>query len=101
MLLILFKHTLPVGAFAVFGATLARGQVVASVVREEHAVTVGSAQESWRLEWRNPPKLVCFPGTQHDDWYTCPCAGFQFAERGKLDLVRRYPGGVREPRHCT
>ncbi len=96
MILALLKRTLPVGALAVFGATLLRCQGVASIVREEQSVTVGSAQESWRLEWRAPPNLVCFPGTDGADWYTCPCAGFRFAERGRLDLVRRRPGAGEE-----
>lgn len=26
-----------------------------------------------------------------DDWYTCPCSGFEFGEKGDLDLVRERP----------
>jgi hypothetical protein len=43
-----------------------------------------------------PAEVGVFPGTEIADWYTCPCAGFRFAERGKLDLVRRHSGGREE-----
>src|SRR5205085_690506 len=43
-------------------------------------------REIWRLVWEAPPKPACAAGTA--DWYTCPCIGFAFGERGRLDLVR-------------
>jgi len=71
---------------------LASGLLLANVgepvVREQRTLTVDSRTELWRLEWRETPQLVCFPDTSRSDWYTCPCAGFAYGERGSLDLVR-------------
>ena len=92
----LHKHTLPSCALAVFGATIVACLQGGSLVREGQTVVVDSGRENWRLEWRTPPKLVCFPGADDGDWYTCPCAGFEFGEQGALDLVRRTPGGREE-----
>jgi hypothetical protein len=72
------------------------GQAVSSVVREERSVTVGTVTEIWRLEWQDPPTLVCLPDSATPEWYTCPCIGFQFAESGHLDLVRHRPGAPDE-----
>jgi hypothetical protein len=55
-------------------------------VREEKPVVVDGATELWRLVWEHPPKPACNP--EDEVWYTCPCAGFAFGERGQLDLVR-------------
>ncbi len=30
------------------------------------------------------------------DWYTCPCNGFEFGEKGDLDLVRQKPNAPEE-----
>jgi hypothetical protein len=62
------------------------------VVREEAKVTVDGVVESWRLEWRHPPLPECMG----DDWYTCPCAGFELGETGDMDLVRERPGAPEE-----
>ena len=59
-----------------------------AVVREEAKVTIDGVDESWRLEWRHTPLPECMS----DDWYTCPCAGLEFGEKGDLDLVRLRPG---------
>jgi hypothetical protein len=60
--------------------------VLDPAVREE--ITVGD--ERWRLVWREPPKPIC-----HDwNWGGAPCACFNydFAEAGKVDLVRMKDG---------
>jgi hypothetical protein len=74
----------------------------AAVIREERSVTVGSVRERWRLVWNSEPKPACAPddGMQLE-WFTCPCAGFAFGERGDLDLVRVKPGGAEERRSLT
>ncbi len=59
-----------------------------AVLREERTVTVDGVEETWRLEWRRPP----LPSCMGDDWYTCPCNGEEFGEKGSLDLVRARPG---------
>ena len=56
------------------------------VVREERAVQIDGASETWRLEWVKPPEPVCAP--EDPVWFTCPCQGFEFGEEGELDLVR-------------
>ena len=48
-------------------------------------------EETWRLEWAGAPKPVCSPD-EPDIWFTCPCAGFAFGEKGNLTLVRKRPG---------
>jgi len=68
---------------------LASLQTVA-IVRERQSVSVGSATEEWRLEWRGTPQPVC--GPDDPNWFTCPCHGFAFGETGTLDLVRLRAG---------
>jgi hypothetical protein len=63
-----------------------------AVVRESATVSIDGALESWRLEWRHPALPVCMG----DDWYTCPCNGFEFGEKGDLDLVRQKPNAPEE-----
>jgi hypothetical protein len=63
-----------------------------AVVRESATVSVDGVDESWRLEWRHPPLPECMG----DDWYTCPCAGFELGEKGDLDLVRQRPNAPEE-----
>ena len=63
---------------------------VASLLREERTVTVAGVKETWRLAWQEPPEPECEaagPG-----WFTCPCMGFAFGEKGDLDLVRLRDG---------
>ena len=60
------------------------------VVRERQRVNVDSRSEEWRLEWRTPPQPDCDPSSE--EWYTCPCDGFAFGEKGELDLVRERAG---------
>lgn len=50
-------------------------------------MVVAGQTETWRLVWLSPPQLVC-----DKPEYTCPCIGFQYGERGKLELVRSRPG---------
>lgn len=56
------------------------------VTRDERAVKVEGAEETWRLDWLAAPDLVCQPSDT--SWSECPCAGFAFGEAGELDLVR-------------
>jgi hypothetical protein len=56
------------------------------LVREEKPVVVDGATELWRLVWERAPKPACSP--EDAGWFTCPCVGFAFGERGQLDLVR-------------
>lgn len=61
------------------------------VVREQRAVVVDGARETWRLVWDGAPRAVCGP----DDVsmaITCPCSGWAYAEYGKLSLVRSRGG---------
>jgi hypothetical protein len=58
------------------------------LVREQRAVIVNGVRETWQLVWDGEPSTVCGP----DEVYmaiTCPCAGFAYAEYGKLSLVRK------------
>src|SRR5437867_1041737 len=82
-------------SIVILGIAPLAAQASLPIVREKRSVKVGTANEVWRLEWRNPPALTCFPGTERD-WNTCPCIGFEFAEAGDLDLVRRRPGSSDE-----
>jgi len=43
-------------------------------------------KETWRLVWQEPPEPECDAASL--GWFTCPCAGFAFGEKGNLDLVR-------------
>jgi len=57
-----------------------------NLIREEQTVIVGGITETWRLQWEAPPQPYC---DAHDvGAITCPCTGFAFGEKGKLDLVR-------------
>ena len=51
-------------------------------------MTIDGVAEAWRLEWRRPP----IPNCMGEEWYTCPCNGEEFGEKGDLDLVRQRPG---------
>jgi len=61
------------------------------VIREEKKVLIDGVSETWRLEWRKPPKLYCV-----DDWGAMYCIGLAFGEQGDLDLVRLRPGSPEE-----
>ena len=63
-----------------------------AVVREEKEVDVDGVKETWRLEWKSAPVPTCID----DSFYTCPCEGFAFGEKGDLDLVRARPGQPEE-----
>ncbi len=67
----------------------------APVIREEHTVLVDGVEERWQLVWTAPPKPACSP-EDSDVWFSCPCAGFAFGERGNLVLVRKRPGQADE-----
>ncbi|HWQ25510.1 MAG TPA: hypothetical protein VN367_01890 [Chlorobaculum sp.] len=60
---------------------------------------VGTQAEEWCLEWKSPPEPACDPSG--DEWYTCPCDGFAFGEKGELDLVRHIPGMADERLHLS
>lgn len=81
-------------ALALLGAGAASGHGDDPVVRQQVEVRVGDAVETWRLEWHAPPREICGPGDR--DWWTCPCRGFAFGERGELDLVRLMSDGREE-----
>lgn len=70
---------------ALLGTSALTSQSPRPVVREEQTILVGRAIETWRLEWKTPPKPACGPD---DDSVTCPCTGFAYGEGGDLDLVR-------------
>ena len=63
---------------------------VASLVREERIVTVDGVKETWRLVWHGAPEPEC--DAAGIGWFTCPCMGFAFGEKGDLDLVRLREG---------
>jgi hypothetical protein len=68
---------------------------LADLVREQHAVQVHGAYETWKLEWDALPASACGP----DDVavaLACPCSGFAYGEAGHLLLVRLRPGANRE-----
>jgi hypothetical protein len=68
---------------------------LADLVREQHAVQVNGAYETWKLEWETLPASACGP----DDVavaLACPCSGFAYGEAGVLSLVRLRPGTNRE-----
>lgn len=58
------------------------------LVREEKHLVVDGVSETWRIEWREDPRLDCVD----ESWWTCPCHGHGFGEVGKADLVRLRPG---------
>jgi hypothetical protein len=60
------------------------------IVREQRAVVIHGARESWRLVWESRPAAVCGPGEEIAT--TCPCSGWAYAEHGKLSLVRNRGG---------
>ncbi len=62
--------------------------VLDPAVREE--VTVGD--ERWRLVWREPPRPICHDWTAQEIGPMCSCFAFDFAEAGKVDLVRTKDG---------
>jgi hypothetical protein len=65
-----------------------------ALIRQEKTVRVSGQDEQWRLVWATLPKPSCVP--QDDMWYTCPCSGFAFGERGHLRLERAHDGTVVE-----
>jgi hypothetical protein len=67
--------------------TLLRGQIV----REERTIEVHGVIETWKLEWRSPPKSGCGPDDPGNS-LVFACAGFAYGERGDLELVRVHPG---------
>ncbi len=72
------------------------------VLREDDTVVIGGVTEHWKLVWQSEPSLICVPeGDDAQDWYTCPCMGYAFGERGSLDLVRSKPGKSDEILHLT
>jgi len=67
-------------------ASLGAAAAVSPVVRQERAVIVSGAPETWRLEWARPPQPLC--QDEPEGLVTCPCAGFAAGEIGELWLVR-------------
>ncbi|WP_176399626.1 hypothetical protein [Novosphingobium sp. B 225] len=65
----------------------------AQLLREQRAVTLGGAAETWQLVWQGRPRSICGP-EDVEMAITCPCTGFAYGELGKLDLVRLRGGKV-------
>src|SRR5580765_7536557 len=84
--------------FAAIGCLLATGmeaQDYASMIREQKAVMINGARESWRLQWDSLPQSAC--GLEDlEVALTCQCAGFAYGETGRLTLVRLRPGHPQE-----
>ena len=62
--------------------------VLDPAVREEVAV----GDERWRLVWRETPKPICHDWTAPEIGAICSCFAYDFAEAGKVDLVRTKDG---------
>lgn len=62
----------------------------ATLIREERPVTIDGVKETWRLVWQEPPQPECDAADL--GWFSCPCTGFAFGEKGDLDLVRLRDG---------
>ena len=60
---------------------------VRSLLREERAIQINGAVETWRISWDNTPTLVCLR-------WDCVCSDFMYAERGKAHLSRAREGSV-------
>lgn len=60
-------------------------------LREQRAVTIGGAAETWQLVWQGKPRSICGP-EDVETAITCPCTGFAYGEVGKLALVRQRGG---------
>jgi hypothetical protein len=56
-------------------------------IRESKRLVIDGVEETWSLEWMSAPQPAC-----RDAVIACPCEGFAYAERGKLDLVRSRDG---------
>ena len=54
-------------------------------IREQQSVLIDGHNETWRLQWMKPPRIVCGP---EDFWDSRPCGGFAFGETGRLELVQ-------------
>ena len=78
-------------ACAIFTAAFTASAAGDPVVREEKAVTINGASETWRLVWDAPPATVCGP-EDVSMATTCPCSGLAYGEYGKLSLVRTRDG---------
>ena len=84
-------QTVPPAATADPMADLSPG----AIVRETREVTVDGATELWRLEWTSLPMPECMGNV----FFTCPCAGFAFGDKGDLDLVRVRAGAAADRLH--
>jgi hypothetical protein len=60
-----------------------------TIFRDDEDLTLDGVKENWRLEWAKAPVPECMAA---DTFYTCPCDGFAFGEKGTMDLVRTVPG---------
>lgn len=59
-----------------------------AAVRETKKVKVDGVDETWTLRWKSPPVEHCMDTT----WYTAPCQGVEYGEKGHLELVREREG---------
>jgi hypothetical protein len=89
----MMKHIFSVvfsAGILVFLSTIALAEGSRPIIREERNLVIDGIEETWRLEWVNPPIGAC--GPEDKDWFTCPCNGFAFGEWGNLRLVRKKKG---------
>ena len=62
------------------------------LVRETATLQVDGLTETWTLRWKRPPVDHCIDA----GWFSAPCLGFAYGERGSLLLVRTRPGAMDE-----
>ena len=58
------------------------------LVRETATLQVDGQTETWTLRWTRPPVDHCID----TGWFSAPCLGFAYGERGPLVLVRSRAG---------
>jgi hypothetical protein len=80
----------PVASAASVSVAAAPPPVLDPAVREEVAV----GDERWRLVWREAPKPICHDWTSPSVGAMCSCFNYDFAEEGRVDLVRTKDGAV-------
>jgi hypothetical protein len=61
------------------------------IIREEQAIVVDEATETWRLLWAATPVPYC-GANEAEVSLTCPCMGFAYGESGDLYVTRLRDG---------
>lgn len=90
-----FVARIGAGLFLALTAALTTGacadELAGALLREQQAVAVQGAEETWALVWEDEPQAFC--GAQDvATALTCPCAGWAYGESGQLLLVRMRGG---------